>query len=78
MIRITKKYELRLCPNGEYYLWEDNELIIPYIYFDAFNKENANQLVKKLNEQEEQIKRLKQIREEQIETILKLKRCDTK
>ena len=38
------------------------------------NKKQAQKVVDLLNEQEELIKRLKQIREEQTETILKQKR----
>ena len=42
-------------------------------FFAYVNIINANQIVKLLNEQEETIERLKTIREEQIEVILKQK-----
>lgn len=56
---MTEKYELRLCSNGEYYLWENNELLIPHISFDTFNKESAKELVSILNKQNKEIKDLK-------------------
>lgn len=42
-------------------------------FFAYVNTIDANRIVKLLNEREETIERLKTIREEQIETILKLK-----
>lgn len=47
---MTKKYELRLCSNGTYYLYE-NRLINPDISFDKFNRESAKKLVSILNKQ---------------------------
>ena len=60
---MTKRFELRLCNNGTYYLWNNNELTD--IAFDKFNKESANELVDLLNELNNENKHLKQ----------KLKRC---
>ena len=54
-----QRYGLRLCSNGSYYLYENNELVIDYICFDAFNRECAEELVKILNEQQATIKQLK-------------------
>ena len=47
-----KRFELRLCNNGTYYLWNNNELTD--IAFDKFNKESANELVDLLNELHEE------------------------
>ena len=44
------------------------------VLFMVGGKYTSKEIVNKLNEQEETIKRLKQIREEQTETILKQKR----
>ena len=42
-----KLFELRLCSNGSYYLWNNNELTD--IDFDKFNKESAMTIVDLLN-----------------------------
>ena len=52
-----KQFELKLCPNGTYYLYKNNELTD--IDFDKFNKESAKECVDLLNQQEEQIQALK-------------------
>lgn len=52
-----KRFELRLCNNGTYYLWNNSELTD--IAFDKFNKESANGLVDLLNELHEENQRLK-------------------
>ena len=57
-----KRFELRLCSNGLYYLWSNNEL--SDIYFDKFNKESANEVVNLLNAQHEEIIRLKRVNQE--------------
>ena len=50
-----KRFELKLCNNGIYYLYENNDLKIPYVDFDKFNKESAEQVVELLNAQHEEI-----------------------
>lgn len=52
-----KRFELRLCPNGNYYLYKNNQLT--EIDFDKFNKESAESIVNLLNEQDNEIKQLK-------------------
>ena len=58
MIRMTeKRFELQLCNNGTYYLWNNKELTD--IDFDKFNNESANKLVdllNNLNDENEQLK----------------------
>ena len=52
-----KRFELRLCSNGAYYFWDNNELTD--IVFDKFNKGSANELVDLLNnfvDENEQLK----------------------
>ena len=44
-----KRFTLKLCSDGTYYLYENNELIIPYIDFDKFNKESAERIIDLLN-----------------------------
>ena len=50
---MTGRFELKLCNNGNYYLWFGNELVEDekgnYINFDKFNKESAESLVSLLN-----------------------------
>ena len=47
-------FELKLCSNGYYYLWKDNELYTTsngdYIYFDKFIKSEVNDLIDLLND----------------------------
>lgn len=71
---MTEKYELRLCSNGRYYLWENNELLIPHIDFDRFNKESAKELVSILNKRNKEIKDLK-CRINSIYVILREEKC---
>ena len=42
-----KRFELRLCSNGSYYVYENGTLTD--IDFDKFNKENAYALIDKVN-----------------------------
>ena len=65
----------------EYYIFDSTEISeekvdeeIEYGYEIFADSMQGDKVVNKLNEQEELIKRLKQIREEQTETILKQKR----
>ena len=61
-----KKYELKLCNNGAYYLWQGDELVIPHISFDKFNKEDAEELCNLLNEYYDESMRLNEFKEETI------------
>lgn len=54
---MTKRFELRLCSNGTYYVYENGTLTD--IDFDKFNKESADALIDKVNalyEEKEQLK----------------------
>ena len=44
---MTKRFELRLCSNGSYYVYENGTLTD--IDFDKFNKGNAYALIDKVN-----------------------------
>ena len=44
---MTKRFELRLCSNGTYYVYENGTLTD--IDFDKFNKESADALIDKIN-----------------------------
>lgn len=55
-----KRFELRLCPNGTYYVWENGELVIDHISFDKWHKEDANDLIDLLNELSEENEHLLQ------------------
>lgn len=47
---MTEKYELRLCNDGNYYVYHKGVLInAPYISFDKFNKEDAESIIGELN-----------------------------
>lgn len=47
---MNKRFELRLCSDGTYYVYENGKLVIDNISFDKFNKDNANVLIDLLNE----------------------------
>lgn len=54
---MTKRFELRLCSNGTYYVYENGALTD--VDFDKFNKESAYALIDKVNalyEEKEQLK----------------------
>ena len=54
---MTKRFELRLCSNGTYYVYENGALTD--VDFDKFNKESADALIDKVNalyEEKEQLK----------------------
>lgn len=56
-----KRFELKSCPDGNYYLLENKKLYIGstgYISFDLFNKESAESLINLLNEQDKIMKKL--------------------
>lgn len=59
---------------GDYHLMNGDEQLGYDLCSYSMRKANWNNVVDLLNEQDTTIKRLKEIREEQIETILKLKR----
>ena len=44
---MTKRFELRLCNNGTYYVYENGTLTD--VDFDKFNKESADALIDKVN-----------------------------
>ena len=55
-----KRFELRLCSNGTYYVYENGALTD--IDFDKFNKESADALIDEVNtlyEEKEQLKQQK-------------------
>ena len=55
-----KRFELRLCNNGNYYLYCNGILINnPYIHFDKFHKEDAESIINELNYLSEEIEWLK-------------------
>ena len=68
---MTKRFELRLCSNGTYYVYENGALT--GVDFDKFNKESAYALIDKVNalyEEKEQLKIfLKAVNEELDLTI---------
>jgi len=70
---MTEKYELRLCSNGVYYLYE-NRLVDTDISFDKFNRESAEELVSILNKQNKEIEDLK-CRINSIYAILREEKC---
>lgn len=63
---MTKRFELRLCSNGIYYVYENGTLTD--IDFDKFNKESAYALIDEVNalyEEKEQLKhRIEELRKE--------------
>lgn len=59
---------------GDYHLLNGDEQLCYDLCSPTMRKANWNNVVDKLNEQEETIQRLKTIREEQMQTILKQKR----
>ena len=55
-----KRFELKLCSNGTYYVYENGTLTD--IDFDKFNKESADGLIDELNalyDENEQLKQFK-------------------
>ena len=55
---MTKRFELRLCSNGTYYVYENGTLTD--IDFDKFNKESAYALIDEVNALYEENEQLKQ------------------
>ena len=54
---MTKRFELRLCSNGTYYVYENGTLTD--VDFDKFNKESAYALIDKVNDLYEEKEKLK-------------------
>ena len=71
--KANKVFELRLCPNGTYYLYKNNELMD--IDFDKFNKESAQECVDLLNSLNDEREHYKSIFFEIVETALTDKNC---
>ena len=71
---MTKRFELRLCRNGVYYVYENGTLTD--IDFDKFNKESAYALIDKVNalyEEKEQLKQ--QLKLEEAEERINCRNC---
>ena len=71
---MTKRFELRLCNNGVYYVYENGTLTD--IDFDKFNKESAYALIDKVNalyEEKEQLKQ--QLKLEEAEERINCRNC---
>ena len=64
---MTKRFELRLCSNGTYYVYENGTLTD--IDFDKFNKESADALVEEVNTLYDENEQLKQYNTELINKI---------
>ena len=64
---MTKRFELRLCSNGTYYVYENGALT--GVDFDKFNKESADALIDKVNALYEENDQLKQHNTELINKI---------
>lgn len=80
---MTKRFELRLCSNGTYYVYENGTLT--NIDFDKFNKESAYALLDEVNalyEENEQLKQqnefLKRICNEDYRNLRRAYRMATK
>ena len=58
---MTKRFELRLCSNGTYYVYENGTLTD--IDFDKFNRESAYALIDEVNALYEENEQLKQFKE---------------
>ena len=64
---MTKRFELRLCSNGTYYVYENGALTD--IDFDKFNKESAYALIDKVNALYNENEQLKSTIKEVIELL---------
>lgn len=71
-----KRFELRLCSNGTYYVYENGELVIDHISFDRFNKDDANDLIDLLNELYEDNRQLEVLLQEAEDEIDRLKKSN--
>ena len=64
---MTKRFELRLCSNGTYYVYENGTLTD--IDFDKFNKESAYTLIDEVNALYNENEQLKQHNTELVNKI---------
>ena len=72
----NKRFELRLCSNGTYYVYENGALT--GVDFDKFNKESAYVLIDKVNALYEENEKLKIfLRAVNEELVLANRDCDT-
>lgn len=67
---MTKRFELRLCSNGTYYVYENGTLTD--IDFDKFNKESAYGLIDEINALYEEKEQLKQRNDRQAKQLDRL------
>ena len=67
---MTKRFELRLCSNGTYYVYENGTLTD--IDFDKFNKESAYDLIDEVNALYEENEQLKQRNDRQAKQLDRL------
>ena len=73
---MTKRFELRLCSNGTYYVYENGALT--GVDFDKFNKESADALIDKVNDLYNENEKLKIfLRAVNEELDLANRDCDT-
>ena len=70
---MIKRFELRLCSNGTYYVYENGTLTD--IDFDKFNKESADDLIDKVNALYNEKEKLKQF-QEQVASVIEGKMGD--
>ena len=70
---MIKRFELRLCSNGTYYVYENGTLTD--IDFDKFNKESADDLIDKVNALYNEKEKLKQF-QEQVASVIECKMGD--
>ena len=64
-----KRFELKLCSNGTYYVYENGTLTD--IDFDKFNKESADGLIDELNSLYDENEQLKQFKNKVFSCIEK-------
>ena len=64
---MTKRFELRLCSNGTYYVYKNGTLTD--IDFDKFNRESAYALIDEVNALYEEKEKLKQYNTELVNKI---------
>ena len=64
---MSERYRLTLCSNGGYYVYDGPQLFISedtreYAeFFDRYDKESAEELIKELNKKEDEIQELKAV-----------------
>lgn len=70
---MSEQFKLKLCTNGFYYLHGDYGLVVPYICFDRFNKESAEELIDLVNRLYDECESLEKQRNELSEENEQLK-----